>query len=54
MAESSWWQRQDQISQPRRVYKLNSGWFHWKCSLPMSARYRREHESLENQAAIGV
>ncbi len=32
----------------------NSGWFHWKCRLPMSAGYHREHKSLENQAAIGV
>src|SRR5207244_13416244 len=32
----------------------NSDRVHWKCSLSMSAGYSGEHESLENQAAIGM
>ncbi len=32
----------------------NSGWFHGKCRLLMSAGCHREHQSFANQAAIGV
>src|SRR5436309_4629913 len=32
----------------------NSDWVHGRCSLSMSAGYSGEHDSSENQAAIGV